>query len=69
MDAYAQIAESLPRLDRYQAMFQQDDFQRALALVYSSILDFHGRVYKYFRRRGEDICGRLRFLQLSCLLT
>ena len=52
--AYARIAENLPRFDRLSVTFQgTSDFQQVLAMVYSDILEFHRRAYKFFRRRGK----------------
>jgi hypothetical protein len=52
--AYVRIAENLPRFDRLSATFQgTSDFQQVLAMVYSDILEFHRRAYKFFRRRGK----------------
>jgi hypothetical protein len=54
IDAYAQIAESLPRFDRLSAAFERKpEFQLVLADVYVDILEFHRRAYKFFRRSGE----------------
>ncbi|RFU24742.1 hypothetical protein B7463_g11594, partial [Scytalidium lignicola] len=51
--AYVRIAENLPRFDRLSVAFQgTSDFQQVLAMVYSDILEFHRRAYKFFRRRG-----------------
>ena len=53
LDAYAQIAEELPRIDRLNTTFGQDEsFQKALALIYTDIVEFHQRAYKFFRRRA-----------------
>jgi hypothetical protein len=52
LDAYAKIAEALPRFDRYSITFPEADFQNVLALVYVDIIEFHRRAYKFFRRRG-----------------
>ncbi|KAJ8067481.1 hypothetical protein OCU04_004825 [Sclerotinia nivalis] len=52
LNAYAQIAESMPRFDRLQKTFQDHpDFQRVLAMVYCDILEFHTCAYRLFRRR------------------
>jgi hypothetical protein len=52
--AYVRIAENLPRFDRLSVTFQgTSDFQQVLAMVYSDILEFHRRAYKFFRRRGK----------------
>lgn len=53
--AYVRIAENLPRFDRLSVTFQgTSDFQQVLAMVYSDILEFHRRAYKFFRRRGKN---------------
>ena len=54
MDAYVKIADALPRFDRYSRTIADADFQSILALVYTDILEFHRRAYKFFRRRGKD---------------
>ena len=57
LTAYADIGDALPRFDRYQKAFDEDlGFQSVLAAVYSNILEFHQRAYKFFRRRGRLIC-------------
>ena len=54
LEAYNQIAEALPRLDRYGVTFiDNPDFQKVLSLIYADILEFHRRAYKFFRRRGN----------------
>ncbi|CZR69490.1 related to vegetatible incompatibility protein HET-E-1 [Phialocephala subalpina] len=56
LSAYADIGAALPRFDRYQAAFNDNlEFQHALAAVYSGILDFHQRAYKFFRRRAWHV--------------
>lgn len=56
LKAFDDIANVLPRVDRLKATFGEiEDFQRILALVYSDILEFHRRVYKFFRRRAWHI--------------
>lgn len=51
--AYARIAENLPRFDRLSTTFATSpDFHQVLAMVYTDILEFHRRAYKFFRRRG-----------------
>ncbi|KAF2231650.1 hypothetical protein EV356DRAFT_535325 [Viridothelium virens] len=53
VQAYAQITDCLPRLDRLATAFRDShDFQQVLAGVYSDILLFHERAYKFFRRKG-----------------
>ncbi|CZR56608.1 uncharacterized protein PAC_06497 [Phialocephala subalpina] len=56
LSAYADIGAALPRFDRYQTAFSNNrEFQHALAAVYSGILDFHQRAYKFFRRRAWHV--------------
>jgi hypothetical protein len=46
-----QIAEALPRFDRFQHAFPDDkNLQTALAMVYEDILEFHRSSYQFFRR-------------------
>jgi hypothetical protein len=55
MTAYGQIADLMPRFDRLgMALIDKPDFQQALAVVYSDILEFHKHSYKFFRRNGEN---------------
>ena len=52
--AYAEIAEALPRFDRFQKAFQNNpNFQNVLAMVYTDILEFHRHAYKIFKRPGS----------------
>ena len=72
VNAYGQIAQHLPRLDRYAFLFDSHpDFQAVLADVYSDILDFHTHAYKIIRRSGwkhlfdaswRDFRGRLNVI-------
>ncbi|CAG8952745.1 hypothetical protein HYFRA_00008989 [Hymenoscyphus fraxineus] len=56
LSAYADIAAALPRFDRYNKTFHDNlEFQHALAAVYSGILEFHQRAYKFFRRRAWHV--------------
>jgi hypothetical protein len=53
ISAYGQIAEHLPRFDRLSDAYRNHpDFQKVLALVYSDIMEFHRRAYKFFKRSG-----------------
>ena len=54
IEAYGKIADVLPRLDRLgNALASDHNFQNVLALVYSDIVEFHRRAYKFVRRK----CG------------
>ncbi|KAF4633840.1 hypothetical protein G7Y89_g4270 [Cudoniella acicularis] len=56
LSAYADIGTALPRFDRYKTTFNDNlEFQHALAVVYTGILDFHQRAYKFFRRRAWHV--------------
>jgi hypothetical protein len=56
VQAYAQIADCLPRFDRLATAFKDNhDFQQVLVGVYSDVLLFHERAYKLFRRKGTRI--------------
>jgi hypothetical protein len=53
LDAYDQIAQHLPRLDRWRDAFPDNpEFRIVLATVYSDILEFHTHAYRYLRRGG-----------------
>ncbi|KAK4993862.1 hypothetical protein LTR50_000075 [Elasticomyces elasticus] len=53
IDAYGQIAETLPRFDRLSAALRETpDFQNVLAVVYADIVEFHRRAYKFFTATG-----------------
>lgn len=52
IDAYGKIGDMLPRLDRLSnALLGDQNFQKVLALVFSDIVEFHRRAYKFVRRR------------------
>ncbi|TVY89373.1 Vegetative incompatibility protein HET-E-1 [Lachnellula willkommii] len=53
LSAYSEIGAALPRFDRYERAFKDNlEFQNVLAAVYTNILEFHQRAYKFFRRRA-----------------
>ncbi|CAN9372932.1 unnamed protein product [Alternaria alternata] len=53
IEAYARIGNMLPRLDRLgHALADDHNFQNVLALVYSDIIEFHRRAYKFVRQRS-----------------
>jgi hypothetical protein len=55
LSAYRDIGTALPRFDRYEKAFKENpEFQNVLATVYSGILEFHQRAYKFFQRRGMN---------------
>lgn len=57
IEAYAKIGDMLPRLDRLgHALADDHNFQNMLALVYSDVIEFHRRAYKFVRKR----CGFLK---------
>ncbi|RYN71715.1 hypothetical protein AA0117_g9282 [Alternaria alternata] len=56
IDAYGKIGDMLPRLDRLSnALVGDQNFQKVLALVFSDIVEFHRRAYKFVRRRSWTI--------------
>ncbi|KAL8693514.1 MAG: hypothetical protein Q9218_001671 [Villophora microphyllina] len=56
LQAYSDIAEVLPRIDKLKAAFgDKADFKEMLGLVYGDILEFHQRAYRMFRRKGWHI--------------
>ncbi|MCJ1262293.1 hypothetical protein MMC22_002163 [Lobaria immixta] len=53
LQAFSDIAAVLPRMDKLKETFGDNvDFQQVLSLIYSDILEFHRRVYKFFRRKA-----------------
>ena len=56
LQAFSEIAGYLPRLDRLKATFGDiTDFEQMLGLIYSDIMEFHRRAYKFFRRKAWHI--------------
>ncbi len=56
LQAFSDIADVLPRLDRLKATFPEDtNFNHVIGLIYSDIIEFHQRVYKFFRRKAWHI--------------
>ena len=54
LDAYQRIYESLPSLERFEALFAHDPLVvRALEEIFTDIFDFHAKALKYFRGNGE----------------
>lgn len=53
LQAFNDIANVLPRMERLKATFGDNaDFTEAIALIYSDILEFFQRAYKFFRCKG-----------------
>ncbi len=53
LQAFSEIADVLPRLDRLKATFPEDtNFNQVVGLIYSDIIEFHRRAYKLFRRKA-----------------
>lgn len=53
LQAFSDIAEVLPRLDRLKSAFPDDtNFNHVVGLIYSDIIEFHRRAYKFFRRKA-----------------
>ncbi|OAL43118.1 hypothetical protein IQ07DRAFT_650395 [Pyrenochaeta sp. DS3sAY3a] len=56
INAYGKIADMMPRLDRLaNALVDDLNFQNVLALLYSDIIEFHRRAYKFVRRKSWAI--------------
>jgi hypothetical protein len=56
LQALKDIADVLPGVDKMKATFGDElDFQRTLGLIYSDLLEFLRRVYKFLRRRAWHI--------------
>lgn len=53
LNAFSDIAEVLPRIDRLKATFGDiNDFQHVIGLIFSDIFEFHRRAYRIFRRKS-----------------
>lgn len=53
LQAFSEIANVLPRMERLKATFGDNaDFTEAIALIYSDVLEFFQRAYKFFRCKG-----------------
>ena len=53
LEAFTNLAHALPRLDRLKATFPEDtNFNQVVGLIYSDIIEFHRRAYKFFRRKA-----------------
>ena len=53
LQAFGDIAAVLPRMDILKETFGESvEFQLVLSHIYSDILEFHRRVYKFFRRKS-----------------
>lgn len=56
LQAFSDIADYLPRLDKLKATFPRDtNFNQVVGLIYSDIIEFHQRAYKFFRRKAWHI--------------
>lgn len=56
LQAFSDIADVLPRLDRLKATFPNDtNFNQVVGLIFSDIIEFHQRTYKFFRRKTWHI--------------
>ena len=53
LQAFSDIADVLPRLDKLKATFPQDEsLNQVVGLIFCDIIDFHRRTYKFFRRKA-----------------
>ncbi|KAI4613948.1 hypothetical protein J4E80_006636 [Alternaria sp. BMP 0032] len=56
IEAYGKIGDIVSRMDRLgDALVNDHNFQNVLALVYSDIVEFHRRAYKFVRRKSWSI--------------
>ena len=56
LQAFSELADALPHLDRLQALFREDTHvNHALALIYSDITEFIQQAYKIFRRKAWHV--------------
>ena len=53
LQAFSDIADVLPRMDRLKTTFPDDaNFNQVVGLIYSDIIEFHRRAYRFFRRKA-----------------
>ncbi|KAL9632984.1 MAG: hypothetical protein Q9164_004975 [Protoblastenia rupestris] len=53
LQAFSDIGDVLPRVDRLKATFQHDtNLNEVIGLIYSDIIEFFRRAYKFFRRKA-----------------
>ncbi len=53
LQAFRDIATALPRMEKLKATFgEHENFTEAVALIYSDVLEFFRRAYKFFRRKA-----------------
>ncbi len=53
LQAFRDIATVLPRMEKLKATFgEHESFTEAVALIYSDVLEFFQRAYKFFRCKG-----------------
>lgn len=56
LQAFSELADALPHLDRLQTLFREDTHVNyALALVYNDITEFIQQAYKIFRRKAWHV--------------
>ena len=54
LDAYKQLAETIPLLEQYQALFKTHQHMvDALAEIYADILEFHGAALRVFKQPSK----------------
>ena len=67
LEAYRQIAEELPRVDRLRRVYGNNrGFYDAMGLLYADITEFHRRTYKLFRRRAWHILFVAAWRNFEC---
>jgi hypothetical protein len=56
LDAYKQLAENIPLLEQYQALFKTNQHMvDALSEIYTDILEFHGAALRVFKQPSKHV--------------
>lgn len=57
LDAYKQIAENFPLLNKYRLLFAENEhMKKVLVWIYEDILKFHLRALRVFSQPGQLSC-------------
>ena len=70
MDAYEQIADHMPILSGYHALFKDRPYMRSLLVeIFEDILDFHLTAVRFFKQKGTDYPTFISLVaNISCLV-
>lgn len=53
LDAYERIGEHMPFLRQYEHLFEHHAMQKMLCLLYTDIIEFHFKAFRYFTGKGN----------------